>query len=233
MTKSIDKITEEQTTTIDHNDVLPPHTRLDIWEVYARLVLQFIDVAEYGHLVHGDKPDLRDEKLGLGVEVTQAIPTCKQESEVLYARLHNEKDKAGRSRIIERIEQVGGKVFNHVLFGPNGTDSFDLIIDAFKEKLGKLNAGGYEHFKHNHLFIRSNIYADGEMLDEGLASLVALNIQTLSFERVIISVPGHNYDFDLINCSYSDLPFVSADQYLIGEKARSIVIKAEIGYAAK
>ncbi|EUB32112.1 hypothetical protein HMPREF1503_0512 [Olsenella uli MSTE5] len=46
-------------------------------------------------------------------------------------------------------------------------------------------------------------------------------------------MPGHNYDFDLINCSYSDLPFVSADQYLIGEKARSIVIKAEMGYAAK
>jgi hypothetical protein len=233
LTKSPDNFAEERTASIDYNDVLPPHTRLDIWEVYARLVLQFIDAAKYGHLVHGDKPDLQDVKLNLGVEVTQAIPDRNQEAEALYAGLHNEKDEASRSRTIERIEQLGGKVFNHVLFGPNGTDNFDLIIDAFKEKLRKLNAGGYKHFEHNHLFIRSNIYADSVMLDKGLASFVALNIRTISFERIIVSVPGHNYDFDLINRLYRDLSFTSTDQYLIGEKARSAVIEAEADYAAK
>lgn len=233
MVKSLDMTAGKQTSIIGHNDVLPPHTRLDIWEVYARLVLQFIDAAEYGHLVYGDKPDLRDEELDLGVEVTQAIPACNQEADALYARLHSEDDEASRSRLIGRIEQVGGKVLDHVLFGPNGIDSFDLIIDALKEKLEKLNTGGYEHFKHNHLFIRSNIYADSEMLDDGLASLIALNVQILSFERVVISVPGHNYDLDLINGLYSDLLFAFADQCSIGERARSIVIEAEADYAAK
>lgn len=233
MTKSSDNFAEDRTASFDYNDVLPPHTRLDIWEIYARLVLQFIDEAKYGHLVHGDKPDLQDVKHNLGVEVTQAIPDCNQEAEALYARLHNQKDEASKSRAIERIEQLGGKVFNHVLFGPNGTDNFDLIIDAYKEKLRKLNAGGYKHFEHNHLFIRSDIYADSEMLDKGLASLIALNIQTISFERVIVSVPSHNYDLDLINRIYRDLPFTFTDQYLIGEKARSTVIKAEADSAAK
>jgi hypothetical protein len=71
------------------------------------------------------------------------------------------------------------------------------------------------------------------MLDKGLASFVALNIRTISFERIIVSVPGHNYDFDLINRLYRDLSFTSTDQYLIGEKARSAVIEAEADYAAK
>ena len=51
---------------IKYDDVLPSHTYLDIWEVYARLVLQFIDEVTYGRLSHGDKPDLRDGSLDLG-----------------------------------------------------------------------------------------------------------------------------------------------------------------------
>lgn len=216
-----------------YDDVLPSHTHLDIWEVYACLVLQYIDSVSYGRLVYGDKPDWRDRAHDLGVEVTQALPARSQEADALYSKLHGEDSKIKRSRIVERIEQVGGKVVGGVLFGPNGIDSFDLVISAFKEKLKKLNGGEYEVFEHNHLFVRSNIHADRAMLEEGLADFVALNVHPYSFERVIVSVPGHNYDFDLVSYEHSDLPFGFVDQSTIAEKARSIVIEAEKNYAAE
>lgn len=57
-------------TTTSYEGVLHSHMPLDIWEVYARLVLQFLDETTYGNLTHGDKPDLWDELQDLGVEVT-------------------------------------------------------------------------------------------------------------------------------------------------------------------
>ena len=80
----------KRASTIKNDDALPSHTYLDIWEVYARLVLQFIDAATYGHLSYGDKPDLRDGALDLGVEVTQALATRNQEADALYAKLRTE-----------------------------------------------------------------------------------------------------------------------------------------------
>ncbi len=212
---------------IKHDDVLPSHTCLDIWEAYARLVLQFIDATTYGRLSHGDKPDLRDGALDLGVEVTQALAARNQEADALYAKLRTEDNEFSQARIIERIEQLGGKVSDYGLFGPNGKDDFGLVIDAFKEKLAKLNGGGYEPFGHNHLYIRSDVFADNMMLDKGLADFVSLNTKPKSFERIVVSVPGHNYDFDLNGRTYRDLTFSSTDQYDIAVRAREIVIEAE------
>lgn len=48
-------------TTTSYEGVLPSHMPFDIWEVYARLVLQFLDEATYRNLSHRDKPDLWDE----------------------------------------------------------------------------------------------------------------------------------------------------------------------------
>ena len=212
---------------IGDNDVLPSHTQLDIWEVYARLVLEFIDEASYGHLLHGDKPDLYDITRNLGVEVTRAIPESNQEADALYARLRSVSDEISRAKIIERIEQIGGKVFDRWLLGPKGTDNFNLVINAFGSKLDKLNSGGYEIYAHNHLFVRSCIYADGKILEGALADFVSFNVKPKRFERVIVSVPGFNYDFNLDNRTFSVLAFSSADQFAIAETARSIVVEAE------
>lgn len=51
---------------------LPDRTKIDIWECYARHVLQFIDSNKYGNLTYSDKPDLIDRTQSLGIEVTDA-----------------------------------------------------------------------------------------------------------------------------------------------------------------
>lgn len=72
--------------TTSYEGVLSSHMPLDIWEVYARLVLQFLDEATYGNLTHSDKSDLWDELHDLGVEVTQAISRETQEADALYTK---------------------------------------------------------------------------------------------------------------------------------------------------
>lgn len=212
---------------IRRDDVLPSHMKLDIWEVYARLILQLIDPGAYSGLQHGDKPDLFDAETSIGVEVTQAISSNNQEADALYAKLRSTKDEKLREKLTERIEQVGAQVFEWGLFGPKGTDSFDLAMDAFCTKLTKLNNGGYKAFEHNHLLIRSDILADAMMLGEALTLFSERNDKAVKFERVIVTVPGHNYDFDLIRNMVHDKTFGSMDQYRIAEQARQIVIDAD------
>lgn len=215
-------------TTTSYEGVLSSHMPFDIWEVYARLVLQFLDEATYRNLSHRDKPDLWDELHDLGVEVTQAISQETQEADALYAKLRETDDAKLKERLTERIEQVGAEVFDWGLFGPSGKDSFGLVIEAYKEKLGKLNGGGYRPFAHNHLFIRSDVLADTVMLEEALAAFLSLSAYSVSFERVIVTVPGHNYDFDLVSQMYKAISFGSDDQFRIAEQARALVLGAEM-----
>lgn len=105
---------------------------------------------------------------------------------------------------------------------------FCLVIEAYKEKLGKLNGGGYRPFAHNHLFIRSDVLADTVMLEEALAAFLSLSAYSVSFERVIVTVPGHNYDFDLVSQMYKAISFGSDDQFRIAEQARALVLGAEM-----
>ena len=138
-------------------------------------------------------------------------------------------DATARARSIERIEQLGGQVIDGILYGPGGNDSFDLIMDAFKKKADKLNKGEYEPLKHNHLFIISCILANRRMLEDALCRFTELNALPVKFERVIVNVPGRNYDFNLINHTVEEHPFGSREQFDVAEKANSICKRHDIG----
>lgn len=192
-------------------------------EVKAKLILEHIDPVMYGGLIVKDKPDLIDYKASLGIEVTEANPQANKEADALYSEMQNNGfDATAHARSIERIEQLGGKVISGILFGPGGNDSFDLIMDTFKKKAEKLNEGEYESLEHYHLFIISWILANRRMLKDALCRFAKLNALPVKFERVIVNVPGHNYDFDLINHTVEEHPFGSREQFDIAEKAYSI-----------
>lgn len=192
-------------------------------EVYAKLILEHIDPIMYGGLIVRDKPDLIDYKTSLGVEVTEANPQANKEADALYSEMQNNGfDATAHARSKKRIEQLGGQVIDGILFGPGGNDSFDLIMDAFKKKADKLNKGEYEPLKHNHLFIISCILANRRMLEDALCRFTELNVLPVKFERVVVNVPGHNYDFNLINQTVEEHPFGSREQFDIAEKAYSI-----------
>ena len=54
-----------------------------------------------------DKPDLVNERLGIGVEVTWVTSPEEKESQALHAKLPYVGDEAKRARYLERIEQDG------------------------------------------------------------------------------------------------------------------------------
>lgn len=192
-------------------------------EVKAKLILEHIDPVTYNGLIVKDKPDLIDYKTSLGVEVTEANPQANKEADALYSEMQNNGfDATAHARSIERIEQLGGQVNGGILFGPGGDDNFELIMASFEEKADKLNKGEYEPLEHNHLFIFSWILADRRMLENALRRFAELNVLPVKFERLIVNVPGRNYDFDLVNRMVEERPFGSREQFNIAEKAYSI-----------
>ena len=106
---------------------LPDRTKIDIWECYARHVLQFIDSNKYGNLTYSDKPDLIDRTRSLGIEVTDAQSRKSREAESLYSRLAYIDNQSWKQRQIERIEQCGAHYEGGILIGPRGTNSFELV----------------------------------------------------------------------------------------------------------
>ena len=199
-------------------------------EVEAKLILEHIDPVMYGGLIAKDKPDLIDYKTSLGIEVTEANPQASKKIDAKYTKMQNNNlDAAAYAQEKEKIEQLGGQVISGILFGPGGNDSFDLIMDAFKRKAEKLNKGEYEPLKHNHLFIFSWILADRRMLEGALCRFAELNVLPIKFERVIVNVPGHNYDFDLVNQTVEEHLFGSREQFDIAEKAYSICTRHDVG----
>lgn len=208
---------------------LPDRTKIDIWECYARHVLQFIDSDKYGSLTYSDKPDLIDKAQSLGVEVTDSRPQNSREAESLYSRLAYTDSPSWKKRQIERIEKCGAHYDGGILFGPKGTDSFDQIFKAHLKKLKRLNSGDYAIFRRNELFVTSTILADEEMLREALSHIVE---QSCSFPRqfdtVIVSVPEYNFVFDIDASTYKSLEFIYYDQARIANEARQEVIRAEL-----
>ncbi|MEI3377281.1 MAG: hypothetical protein V8R08_05555 [Coriobacteriales bacterium] len=220
--------TRNKVASSQYGGILPSHTKIDIWESYAKNVLKFIDERIYGGLIIADKPDLQDDMRSLGVEVVQALSNDQQQAEALFGQYAEETDEAIKEELRKKVENNGAVIQNGIMFGPNGVDSFDLVQQSIVKKFCKLNSGEYQIFDHNHLFVRATIYANNEMLvDELLAITNASEQYAVQFENIIVSVPSFNYIFDLNEGAVRCLPFSSGDQCVVAEKARSEVIEAE------
>lgn len=210
---------------IDKNKPLPPHTKLDYWECYAKFVLEELLPEKFTNLILSDKPDLQDNVSCVGVEVTIADNQKQLEAERLYSTLHykNENQKA---YAIERIKKLGAKVHDGFMMGIKGSDDFERINNAIKTKCETIAKDGYELFDEYHLFIFSSIYAVDYMLQEELQYLITEDIG--KFYRVIyVLVPGGMYCFDLTINGYKVFDIDSNMQHKQATKARQMVEEGE------
>ena len=210
---------------IDKRKPLPPHTKRDYWECYAKIVLEELFPKKFCNLLLADKPDLQDSKGYVGIEVTRAENPKQAEVESLYSTLHykNEKKKA---QAIERIEKLGAKVHDGFMMGIKGTDGFERINNVIITKCETIAKGGYEPFDEYHLFMFSSTYAVDYMLQEELQCLIAEDIG--KFYRVIyVLVPGGMYCFDLTTKEYKVFDIDSNMQHKQATKARQMVEEGE------
>lgn len=212
-----------------YHGVLPSHMKNNIWEEYARVVLKWLQPADYSGLITADKPDLVDAANNLGVEVTWSLQEGSQEIDALYLKFCAEKDPKRQNYIEERLSQLGAKANKYLCLHPTGQDSFSLIHESHEIKLELLNKGGYRLFKHNHLFVMSRILADGTLLKAALIKFERASADYKnSFERIIVAVPGYVYEFNLVDFSYRVVELPSNTQYDLAMAARSNVLNSEM-----
>lgn len=210
---------------IDKNKPLPPHTKLDYWECYAKIVLEELFPGKFCDLHLADKPDLQDHSGCIGIEVTRAENPKQLEAESIYSNL-SYKDESQRAYDIKRIEKTGAKVYEFFMMGIKGTDSFERINVAIRTKCDTISKGGYETFEEYRLFVFSSIYAADYMLQEELEQLIAEDVG--KFYRVIyVLVPGGMYCFDLMTSEYKVFDIDFNMQHKQATKARQMVEEGE------
>lgn len=210
---------------IDRDKPLPPHTKLDYYECYAKIVLEDLFPVFISELLLKDKPDLQDIRSQVGIEVTIAETSETIEAQRLYSTLHAV-DDVTQSRNIERIEQCGAAYKGDILFGSNSSDDFALINHAVDSKIKKLQKGGYEKFSEYHLFIFSSILASETMLNDEFEYLGQREIADY-FKKIYIQIPGELLYFDLIKSTYEVFSVDTNKQFDWAIKARQMVEDGE------
>lgn len=206
---------------------LPKRTKKDYHECYAKIALSQLLSRNYENLIIKDKPDLQFPDRSSGIEVTQAIDSDQQRAERLYTEIHYGLARS-REGAIQEIQNCKCKYENGVLIGKTGTDSFDLILQAIKRKLEKINKGGYDYFHHYDLFVFSDIYADDIMLKNALLLMLTLSEKyKLFFEKILVLVPRSLYVFELLSKQTQVIACSNELQYKIACQAREMVEEAE------
>lgn len=91
---------------IDRDKPLPPHTKLDYYECYAKIVLEDLFPVFISELLLKDKPDLQDIRSQVGIEVTIAEISETIEAQRLYSTLVSAKKVAYVMHICECRKQT-------------------------------------------------------------------------------------------------------------------------------
>ena len=224
------------------NKPLPEHTGLDYHECLAKIVLEAIFPSHFMDLELKDKPDLQNTGKQIGVEVTRAINPTQERNEKLFTKIGygqiRNKEKAietinssykPRSIVINGLEiREPERYCNGMLVGIHERDSFDLIFEAFEQKIYKLNKGGYRAFLHNNLFVHSDILANQDMIDEVIIQMNAFQAKyERKFQQIFVYVPCYLYLLNLMDKT-GGIKFIKENQYDWSIQAREMVMKYEI-----
>lgn len=181
-------------------------------ENVAKLILEKIAFNGSIEFINADRPDLQNDNLGIGVEVTQAVDPKDAEIDFLYSQYKdptdsffanemtdeekNKQRKRKQKLIKEGIENPDGPLCTGKNFS-KGIESkaYDVFYNAVKTKLEKLNEGGYRIYSLNCLFILSKLYIEEKWCPDLLEQLISISknyekqytkIYTLFFEEIYL-----------------------------------------------
>ena len=188
---------------IDPDKPLPTELSKEYWETFAKLILEkyypnkFFDLS-----VDNEKPDLRNEDAGIGIEVTSVENEESREIDSLYSRPYSYGNEAQKEKALRQIEKLGGKVEKYFLMHPVRNRDLNKIYAAVKAKTHKLN-NNYEVFKKNYLLIfDTNLIIDQE-LPEMLKNITENSVGNASFDAVFLYCCGGDlYEFNILKNTY-------------------------------
>lgn len=175
------------------------HEKYRYEECYAKILLERVYPEIYTDLSILDKPDLQNEVLQVGVEVTSAVPSSLREVKACWIKANNTNDMKIKSKYVKRMEQLGYKYTGGMqnwlkedieqLY--EETSLVDLEI-SIRSKMKKKDRVGYKELKNMDLYIDA-MFSFFSINDDDLYELVKnVNVGKNHFRKIIINVIEDN-----------------------------------------
>lgn len=180
------------------------HGKYRYEECYVKILLESVYPDIYTELSILDKPDLQNEVLQVGIEVTSAVPNSLREAQACWIKAIKTNDAKIKDKYVKRMKQLGytytGEVQSWLRDDPNQLDIEQLyeetsLLDLEKsitQKLEKLNRGGFKELKQMDLYVdaMSSLFSINE---EDVCKVVkSANVGEKHFRKIIINFMEDN-----------------------------------------
>lgn len=220
---------------IDPNKPLPNHTKLRCEECYAKILLEYFYPNKYCGLIVQDKPDLYDKCNNIGIEVVEAADKQRKVLEKLwYTMPYVSKTKQEiNKKIMEDAGEPyneGFQIWNRPIIYDKNIDSkpFEVLYNAIKQKLKKLNCGGYKKCEHYELFVCSELMIRNEWNDKMLKRMIDISSgENLQYEWVHISAQDSLCSYSIKDNKVMVFDIERRVQKMLANQARKIVEQGE------
>ena len=203
-----------------------------------KLLLEKFFPDEYKNLELSDRPDLRDVKHNIGIEVTSAIPQKTQEAIMLACEIPY-LPKEDQKKRIEYLKRNGYNYTNYGMSHPGrsytwvglGHPSIEItfcsdFLHAVTKKIEKLNQGKYAVLKQYNLFVKSELYVEDWMPTKILEWLLAKCNSEKRYSVIYLLALNGLFWFD-IERQVSGMLETGPKLYGLGEQARAMVEEGE------
>lgn len=157
----------------------------------------------YAHLVNRDRPDLQDEKQGIGIEVTRAIRENKNVANALVNEMAGEDVKEVNAEDLLHINQSGYAygLGDGSIIGRNEYEYWSLALPLkriLEIKMNKVNDGFYGDFHEFGLFVFTKEDLDLDQIKQTIAFMMEKQAyQNRLYSRLFISQIQTLFDCDL------------------------------------
>ena len=188
--------------------MLEPKFDTCFFERYAMVSLSALLGGHYTNLVNRDRPDLQDEELSLGIEVTRAIRENKNVANALVNEMAGEAVKEVNADDLLHINQSGYAygLGDGSLIGRNEYEYWSLALPLMRIleiKMDKVNNGFYGDFKEFDLFVFTKEELDLNQVKQTIAFMMEKQAyQNRFYSRLFISQIQTLFDCDLFTGRY-------------------------------
>ena len=205
--------------------MLVPKFDTCFFERYAMVSLHTLLGEHYAHLVNRDRPDLQDDTLGIGIEVTRAIVENKNVANALVNEMAGEVVKEVNADDLQKIRQSGyayglgdGDIIGRIEF-----DFWAMALPLkriLEIKMDKVNDGFYGDFREFGLFVFTKEDLDYEQIKQTVSFMMEKqSYQSRLYSRLFISQIQSLFDCDLETGRFRKIKVSKAQRRFFYEKA--------------
>ena len=205
--------------------MLSPKFDTCFFERYAMVSLATLLGEPYAHLVNRDRPDLQDEKQGIGIEVTRAIRENKNVANALVNEMAGEDVKEVNAEDLLHINQSGYAygLGDGSIIGRNEYEFWSLALPLkriLEIKMDKVNNGFYGDFNEFGLFVFTKEDLDLDQIKQTIAFMMERQAyQNRLYSRLFISQIQTLFDCDLETGHYRKIKISQEQRRTFYEEA--------------